>query len=233
MPSPVPKGRMIRKTISRSQKIASLSKESMVLFVMLIPHFSSHGKMNGSPHFIKGEVVPLIDWLSIPVIERCLNEISEKTNVKWFKFKGLHYLHSVKWAEHQELRADRLGNDDMPDYSWTTPGLLPPEVEVEDKGKVIMADEIPYQEILTILNTETDSKYRLCDSLRRLIHARWQEGFRIEDFEYVVKVKNQHWKHDKEFSKFIRPETLFGTKFNTYRQQKMEKPCKEKQPDWL
>lgn len=135
MASPISRGRMIRKDISRSQKIASLSKEAMVLFALLIPHFSSFGKMNGSAHFIKGEVVPLIDWFTVGVIEDCLSEISAKTNVKRFMSGGLWYIHSVNWLEHQELRKDRLGKDDMPDYSGTTPGLLPHEVEVEVEVK--------------------------------------------------------------------------------------------------
>ena len=136
------KGRMIRKDISRSQKIASLSKEATVLFVMLIPHFSSFGKMNGSPYFVKGEVVPLLEWFTIPLVERCLKEISEKTNVKWFTVGGLWYLHSVNWEEHQEIRKDRVGKDDLPDYSGTTPGLLRHEVEVEVEVEVQVEGQV-------------------------------------------------------------------------------------------
>ena len=143
-------GRMINKDISLSAKIASLSCESMALFCLLIPHFDSHGKMLASPYAIKGNVCPLINWLTIEKIESYLEEISAKTNVKWWQDeKGLHYLQSLNWTEHQDLRTDRLGADRLPDYpgtksqvqktpdgklpdnSRTTPGVLPPEVEVE------------------------------------------------------------------------------------------------------
>lgn len=141
--------RMISQDISLSVKIASLSPESLALFCMLIPHFSAHGKMLADPHAVKGTVCPLIEWLDVPKIKKCLTEISEKTNVKWWKDeKGLYYLQSLNWCEHQTLREDRLGVDrfpsfqhknsaldlsleQLPDNSRSTPGPLPPEVEVE------------------------------------------------------------------------------------------------------
>jgi hypothetical protein len=71
-----------------------------------------------------------------------LQEISDKTNLKWFHADGMWWIHSVNWEEHQEIRKDRVGNDNIPDYkfstpgevrdySGTTPGLVRPEVEVE------------------------------------------------------------------------------------------------------
>jgi len=109
-------GRMIRKDISKSMKFSSLSKDAMVLFQMLIPHYDSHGKMNGNPHYIKGEICPLIDFLTPKVIESCLEEISEKTSVKWFSSGGLHYLHALSFSEHQDLNPGRIGKDKLPNY---------------------------------------------------------------------------------------------------------------------
>jgi len=87
-------------------------------------------------------VVPLIDSFTIPIIEKCLSEITEKTSVKRFQHNGLWFIHSLNWTEHQELRRDRLGLDDMPDYSGTTPELVPLEVEVEVEYKE--ADRLKY-----------------------------------------------------------------------------------------
>ena len=111
---------MIRKDISRSKKLRELSPEALSLFCLLIPHFNAHGKMEAHPAAIKGIVCPWIDWLGIPQIERCLHEISENTNVKWFQSDGGHYLHALRWDDHQEIR--RRGRDYLPSY----PGDLPP-----------------------------------------------------------------------------------------------------------
>jgi hypothetical protein len=143
MASPKSAGRMIRKDVSRSKKIASLSERAGFLFFMLIPHLNSYGKLNGNPHFVKGEVVPLIPWATIPVIEKCLKEISEKTNLKWFEHDGMMWLHSINWEEHQKIEEKKRGADDLPAWgnqvgekSPTTPRLGSPEVEVKEEVEV-------------------------------------------------------------------------------------------------
>jgi hypothetical protein len=117
MASPKSSGRMIRKSVSESGKIPVLSPEAAVLFFMLIPHYSSHGKMLAGPGVIKDEVVPLIPYFTYDNLPQYLQEISDNTSVKWFRHNGKWYLHSLNFlAEHQDLREDRLGKDELPDY---------------------------------------------------------------------------------------------------------------------
>lgn len=141
-------GRMIRKDISDSEKIAKLSPEALNLFCLLIPHLNSYGKMNGGAGYIKDEVCPKIKYLTQQNIPAIMREISRKTNVKYFKINGRRWIHAIKFlSDHQNLRKKRLGLDSLPSYSgtspgllrdksWTTPGGLPPEVEVEGKEEV-------------------------------------------------------------------------------------------------
>lgn len=133
------KGRMINRDISNSRRFASLSPEASVLFVMLIPHYNSHGKMNGGIGYIKDEICPFIKYLNSNTIPRLLTEISEKTNVKWFEYNGRCWIHSINFlSEHQDLDKSKLGKDLLPDFSMTTQNSVCPEVEVEveDKDKV-------------------------------------------------------------------------------------------------
>ena len=51
-----------------------------------------------------------------------------------------------------------------------------------------------------------------------LIKARRNEGFTKEDFERVINFKCDEWNDDPKMGKFIRPETLFGNKFEGYLQ---------------
>jgi hypothetical protein len=119
---------MINQDIALSSKVASLSPEALSLFCLIIPHLNSHGKMLANPHTIKGTVCPLIEWLTAEKVEVCLAEISSRTNVKWWEDeRGLYYLQSLNWKEHQSLREDRLGPDHLPDYPGddkTTPGVI-------------------------------------------------------------------------------------------------------------
>lgn len=118
------KGRMLRRDIRKSEKFAALTKESQVLFCLMIPHFNAHGKMNGESGFIKGECCPLIKWLDDAQIHKSLSEITRKTNVKWFKFGKLSYIHALNWSEHQDFNEKRIGPDNLPSWNQSSHGLL-------------------------------------------------------------------------------------------------------------
>ena len=52
-------------------------------------------------------------------------------------------------------------------------------------------------------------------SNRRFIRARWNDGFKFEDFKAVNKVKAEEWLNTDQ-AKYLRPETLYGPKFEGY-----------------
>jgi len=67
------------------------------------------------------------------------------------------------------------------------------------------------------LNEKAKTSYRLSTpKTRKLISARLKEKFVLEDFKKVIEFKCQQWLGDAKMSAYIRPETLFGTKFESY-----------------
>ena len=50
----------------------------------------------------------------------------------------------------------------------------------------------------------------------RLIRARLKEGFTVEDFKVVIEKKCDDWLGNEKMERYLRPETLFGTKFEGY-----------------
>src|SRR5699024_6566342 len=75
----------------------------------------------------------------------------------------------------------------------------------------------PYKEIIDYLNEKTGRKYKHTAKLnRRVIKARMNEGYTIEDFKTVIDKKTAKWIKDKKMEEFLRPETLFGNKFDRY-----------------
>jgi uncharacterized phage protein (TIGR02220 family) len=77
--------------------------------------------------------------------------------------------------------------------------------------------DIPYVEIINYLNDVANKNFRsTTKKTQQLIKARWNEGFRLEDFRKVIDNKVKDWKHDPNMNKYLRPETLFGTKFESY-----------------
>lgn len=81
-------------------------------------------------------------------------------------------------------------------------------------------DSIPHKEIIDYLNEKAKCNYKYTtNKTRSLIKARCEEGFSIDDFKKVTDIKVAEWENN-EMSKYLRPETLFGNKFESYLNQK-------------
>ena len=75
------------------------------------------------------------------------------------------------------------------------------------------------ENIISFLNSTTGSKYKAStDKTRRLIAARLAEGFSVDDFKAVITKKAKEWQ-GTDMAQYLRPETLFGTKFEGYLNQ--------------
>jgi uncharacterized phage protein (TIGR02220 family) len=78
-------------------------------------------------------------------------------------------------------------------------------------------EAIPYSKIVDLLNSAASTRYNpKTDATRRFIKARWNEGYRLPDFERVIQSKCAQWKRDPKMVSYLRPQTLFGTKFEAY-----------------
>jgi predicted phage replisome organizer/uncharacterized phage protein (TIGR02220 family) len=95
------------------------------------------------------------------------------------------------------------------------------EEEIDKEKK----NNIPFSEIITFLNEQAKTNFKSSTpKTKDFIKARWNEGFTLEDFKQVINKKVTEWINDKEMCKYLRPETLFGTKFESYLNQKEVKP---------
>lgn len=80
-------------------------------------------------------------------------------------------------------------------------------------------EDIPYKEIISYLNEKANRNYRPnIQKNKTLIKARWSEGFRLDDFKHVIDTTVKDWSGTK-YEKYLRPETLFGSKFKGYLNQ--------------
>jgi len=87
----------------------------------------------------------------------------------------------------------------------------------KDKDKDKDKDKILY--IVDRLNQITNQNYKASGKkTQTLIKARIADGFTIKDFETVIQKKADEWLKT-DMSKYLRPETLFGTKFESYLNQ--------------
>lgn len=76
-----------------------------------------------------------------------------------------------------------------------------------------------YKEIISYLNMILDSNYKYTTKKTQdCINARLNEGFTVDDFKTVIDKKAKEWL-GTDMEKYLRPETLFGNKFEGYLNQ--------------
>ena len=121
-----------------------------------------------------------------------------------------------------EEKNHRLSNTKTIGYENKKPNVN------ENVNENVNVNDIKY--IVDYLNQKANTKYKsTTNKTKTLINARFNEGFTKEDFIKVIDNKTKEWLNDEKMCKFLRPETLFGTKFESYLNQKN---AKEKQPEW-
>ena len=108
---------------------------------------------------------------------------------------------------------DSIGKDSIDENS----------IDKDSAGEILCPakqnNSIPYQEIINYLNERLNSHYKVTtNKTQSQIRARFNEGFTLEDFKTVIDKKINEW-NGTPMQKYLRPETLFGTKFEGYLNQ--------------
>ncbi|MGJ0848293.1 conserved phage C-terminal domain-containing protein [Tissierella praeacuta] len=74
-----------------------------------------------------------------------------------------------------------------------------------------------YADIVEYLNSKTNKNFKhTSKATQRHISARLNEKYTLDDFKKVIDIKTSHWLGDPKMETYLRPETLFGTKFESY-----------------
>lgn len=93
------------------------------------------------------------------------------------------------------------------------------EINKLNKKEINKERKEDIESIVHYLNLTLGTKYRECPSTVKHINARLDEGYTLDDFFDVIDNKYEEWK-DTDMEKYLRPDTLFGTKFDIYLNQK-------------
>lgn len=90
--------------------------------------------------------------------------------------------------------------------------------EEESKNNKYIVDIVDHLNMKAGKNFKSNSK-----KTKSLINSRIREGFKVEDFKKVIDIKTSEWLNDKQMAQYLRPETLFGNKFEGYLNQNPKK----------
>jgi uncharacterized phage protein (TIGR02220 family) len=152
-------------------------------------------------------------------------------NTKWYSvnYQNLDALEGFDSEEHDQPSQHVESHGNLPSSTQQIAMSDLADCQLEDSNLPQPLPEIttetstetnPIVDIVDYLNSKTNAHYKpSTKKTKKLIQARLK-GFTVEDFKKVIDLKTKEWLHDPNMNQFLRPETLFGTKFESYHNQK-------------
>jgi uncharacterized phage protein (TIGR02220 family) len=97
---------------------------------------------------------------------------------------------------------------------------LEPYTRIKELEKEILSpsnDRGAVSEIISYLNERVGGEFKpTTKATCQHIRARLREGFSVADFKAVIDCKVADWYDDAKMFRYLRPQTLFSTKFEAY-----------------
>lgn len=202
----------------------------LIIWVKLL---TAAGKANSNGFILLSENIPMNVEEMATIFNRPLNTVrlalqtfmrygmiekeGESIRVKnWENHQNIDGMDKIKLQnrlrkqkQREKQKQMQLGHVMSQDSHATE---LDQEIEQKKEEK-----ELPYKQIIEYLNAKAGTSFRsTTKSTQSLIKARLNESFTVEDFKLVIDQKVFSWLQDPHFSKYLRPSTLFGTKFESY-----------------
>lgn len=135
---------------------------------------------------------------------------------------------NIRIQEYKNTNKDILsGKPDGASDDFRPATDIGAELPHSDAGSLAESgnSDIPYREIVNYLNVQTGHSFRADNmATKAKIKARWKEGYRLDDFKSVIDSRFNAWGSDERMSRYLRPLTLFGPKFEGYLEEAKTKP---------
>lgn len=125
------------------------------------------------------------------------------------KIRESKRLAQARWRAKQAAIAEKSTVDSTVDSTEIESNNADKDIDKEEDKEI-------YIKVIQHLNEKAGTRYKPSSSkTKTCIHARLAEGFSLDDFYTVIDQKCAEW-IGTDWEKFLRPETLFGTKFEGY-----------------
>lgn len=207
-------------------------------------------KNNGGVFFMK-EKVPYTEEMLSAIFRRPLNTVrfALRTFEQYSMVEIIDNVITIpNWSKHQSeaklsemreynkiaKRAERerrklmISGEAVPSLPTEKENVIDKSLTSQDSSLYLLSDsgtlKILVSKVTKYLNDKAETSFR--DNIKKthdLIKARINDGYTEQDFYTVIDKKTSEWLNT-EMAKYIRPETLFGNKFESYLNQKDSKP---------
>lgn len=141
------------------------------------------------------------------------------TITNWEKHQNIDGMDKIR--EQKRIAQEKWRSKKAAEKSQTTPTPPPDPPKPDEDSDTVSA-------IVAYLNEKAGTNYRTTGAkTKSLIRARIDEGFTEDSFRTVIDHKCGEWLSDQKMRGFLRPETLFGTKFESYLNAAALRPAPE------
>lgn len=161
------------------------------------------------------------------LVEDNMIELVKRYN-KFTIYKVVNYeKNNQQGNQHEILENQYLEGDDNQQNNQQSTTKQPSTNHQLTTKEESNKDNNIYTPIINYLNEKANKNFRATTKkTQSLINARLNEGFSLDDFKKVIDIKCSQWL-GTDMEKYLRPQTLFGTKFESYLN---EKPKVDKSP---
>lgn len=224
------RNRIIKTEFWKDPKIGKLSLRARLLFIGMWNFADDSGVVRGDPIYLRSEIFTYDD---IPgkEINNCLVEMLNLGLICYLKKEDEKLILIRNFLSHQVIsrpssfRHLKVKNDDysgLTDQSMNDHCLITAKEKekekVKEKEKEKDQPALKPERVIEYLNKISGKKFRNTEKHFTFIKARIKEGYSKKDFLQVIQVKTDEWR-GTEMWKFVRPETLFGNKMDSYLNQ--------------
>ena len=140
-----------------------------------------------------------------------------------------------RMAQNGSMESTKMGRSDWPKMGQPIPDTTDTPSETSNNSQA-EPDNIAQirKDVVDYLNKKLGTQYKPNASKNKtVINARLNEGYKLDDFKRVIDNKYNDWANDAKMAKYLRPETLFGSKFDGYLNEKSGRtPVQKKRVYW-
>ena len=140
-------GRMLKRNISESRRLAELKTDSArLLWTWIIPFLDSEGRFYASPEMIKGKIVPRLPGFTLKNIPTYINDMARVGLIILYSSDGEKLLQFRKFDTFQKIKKDReaapLPAPTDQDLVRSKSGVGQDEIEIESRPPVSNLREV-------------------------------------------------------------------------------------------
>lgn len=164
--------------------------------------------------YISSSTISKCTGIQLTKTKRLLKTLEEERFISYIHKSKSKYTSSIIYADFIAKNSQKSEPVDEP---VSEPVSEPLSINISRNISNI------YSRVITQLNKKANKKFKATTKKTiACINARLNEGFLEDDFYKVIEIKSKTWLHDPEMNRYLRPETLFGNKFESYLNENYE-----------